>query len=60
MTRECHVRFCKRLGAKLLRPTYQPAKSNGFLWITFSLDASQPLYKPDNEQTGDSSGSHSC
>ena len=29
MTRECHVRFCKRLGAKLLRPTYQRAKSYG-------------------------------
>lgn len=22
MTRECHVRFCERLGAKFLRPTH--------------------------------------
>jgi len=23
MTRECHVRFCKRLGVRFPRPTYQ-------------------------------------
>ena len=31
MTRECHVRFCERLGVKVPRPTYH---QTGFaLWV---------------------------
>ena len=31
MTRECHVRFCERLGVRLPRPTHHHSSSTGVL-----------------------------
>ena len=56
MTRECHVRFCKRLSVKFRWSTYQ---KNGFcLWykslekerFKWPADLSPPTYSMDGER----------
>jgi hypothetical protein len=53
MTRECHVRFCERLGVKIPGATLPPGKSSSAAYEGLSgLASSQPrrrlVQMPDN------------
>src|ERR1700733_94721 len=43
MTRECHVRFCERLGAKLPWPTHQTGEPRGSVSSNLTTSATGPL-----------------